>query len=865
MLNTLKRKIALVAVSAVGMSGLALMSAPAANAAITAISAVTTQPQRAVTGTANTVVVNITAAASATALNTAGDSVETVTLAARVRTVPTAAVADSLTAMAVGDTLGATSAFLKNGVASPVTLIADTANNFNTAGTYGIFIWVDSTTNGVVDGNEAGFLASVTIGSTPTSFALSATSQTVAGTAAGTVGITLKDANNIPTLLKSGFTESITAVATMVALSTDTITVRNGSSLTSNNDTNGLKGQASLADGTKPSPLVFTIGSTDSITASTGSYNIAAGFATGNTSATISINLGGALDPVAAQVFTLTAAASGNATKAEVLNTTGITVETKTVGAAGTGTPTKYSAPTVVETPTTTVYQVTTSVPTVSTKIYGTAGSVVNVTVSGTAAGITAGVEPITIGADGTATITKTATTATAGTTIVLSIPTKTADLTSGNIVNTYKFTAPAVSSAALGSNGISTDVLSTSVSTIIQKTGATTAVKVTVVDQYNTPKQYYTVAGTLGTTNRNAGTTVTTVFTDANGQATLSLADASTSTTNLSDVLTIQVAAPGTVIANSPLLASGNALTINYSATGVYASLAVTGGTTATTTVTRNVETSTGVAGAEVTLVPVLKDSLGNVISGVGLVYTGSEGVYFRSTALTRPSTGDVTTLTRGSNVSVFAYATKPGTATVTITGGGLTATQSWTVSAAGVATARNLTAVAAAGRVTATVKDGWGNPVAGVTVNFAADSKGVFGNGTSSTSAATDATGTATAIVQSADGTGADTVVIASHTGNQAASLVDAPVTGFTAAVASATVTAKPTAGAASTDTAITAVKTDVATANAAVKALATQVTVLQASVATLIDSLTTQIASLMKSVSALTKAVAKLQAKK
>ena len=53
MLNTLKRKIALVAVSAVGMSGLALMSAPAANAAITAISAVTTQPQRALTGGAN--------------------------------------------------------------------------------------------------------------------------------------------------------------------------------------------------------------------------------------------------------------------------------------------------------------------------------------------------------------------------------------------------------------------------------------------------------------------------------------------------------------------------------------------------------------------------------------------------------------------------------------------------------------------------------------------------------------------------------------------------------------------------------------------------------------------------------------------
>ena len=49
---------------------------------------------------------------------------------------------------------------------------------------------------------------------------------------------------------------------------------------------------------------------------------------------------------------------------------------------------------------------------------------------------------------------------------------------------------------------------------------------------------------------------------------------------------------------------------------------------------------------------------------------------------------------------------------------------------------------------------------------------------------------------------------MVIASHTGNQSGAAADAPVTGFTAAVASATVTAKPTAGAASTDTAITGV---------------------------------------------------------
>jgi hypothetical protein len=303
-------------------------------------------------------------------------------------------------------------------------------------------------------------------------------------------------------------------------------------------------------------------------------------------------------------------------------------------------------------------------------------------------------------------------------------------------------------------------------------------------------------------------------------------------------------------------------ALTINYSATGLYSTLTIAGGTTAAATVTRQIESLTGSTLATVSLVPTLKDALGLNVTGVALTYTGSEGVYFRTAQATRPTTGDVKTITRGSAVTVFAFGTKPGVATVTVTGGGLTATATFTVSAAVVATARVISATAAAGRVTATVKDGWGNPVAGATVSFASDSKGIFGNGTSSTTAVTDATGAASALVQSSDGTGADTTVISTMTGGQSAALADDNVTGFAAGLATVTTVAKPTAGAASTDTAITAVKTDVATANAAVKALATQVTVLQASVATLIDSLTTQIASLMKSVSALTKAVAKLQ---
>ena len=360
------------------------------------------------------------------------------------------------------------------------------------------------------------------------------------------------------------------------------------------------------------------------------------------------------------------------------------------------------------------------------------------------------------------------------------------------------------------------------------------------------------------------------TVYTGADGTATISLADVSTSTTSMTDVLTVNVASPGTAVTTS--LITGNVLTITYSATGAYSTLTLTGGTTATVTQTRGIESTSANANEEVGITPALKDSAALAVAGVGVTYTGSDGVYFRETSGTRPATGDVKTLTAGSTTQIFAYGTKPGVATITATGGGLTATATFTVSAAPAAAARILSAAATAGRITATVKDGWGNPVAGVTVTYASDDKGIFGNGTSSTSAVTDANGLASALVQSADATGGDVSVISTISGGQTASIAAADVKDFAAGVATVTTVAKPTAGAAGTDTAITGVKTDVtavkadvATANAAVKALATQVTVLQASVATLIDSLTTQIASLLQSVSALTKAVAKLQKKK
>ena len=857
MLNTLKRKIALVAVSAVGMSGLALMSAPAANAAITGISAVATVPQRA-SSTTNTVSVVITSTSDTTQANNIVVG-ETVSIAGRVLSAPTPAAADSLTTIAAGDSIGASNAYLPTGAASAaISLVASKgndssagsgpySNNFTTAGTYSVLLWVENgTANGAIDGGEAAFTAAITIGGAPTTFAISKTAATTAGTADATVAITLKDGSGNATLFKS-LGESLTAVATIAALSTETLTVKNGTVTTAGSG--ATKATASRNNGGTAAP-VFAVSSGDSITASTGAYNLAFSH-TAATSSTVSFNFGGDLVPVVAQTFTLTTTAVTGVTKVEFTNASGLTTNAN-----------KYTAPVAIETATAvgTVVASTTGATSVGIKLTGTAGGIVNVVISGsTVTGVSSGTYPVTLGADGTSTYTFAGTSPVAGNSYAVSISHLNGTLTATTF--TISYAAPAVNVAALGSNGISTSILSSTVTSMIVKTGAKTDLEVTVADQFGTPKQYYAVTGALSAASRNAAVTITTGVTDANGKATLSLTDASTSTTVLSDVLTIQVTQAGVV---GDKLNAGNTLTITYSATGAYGSLTLTGGNTATVTVTKEIESTTAGDLSAVNVTTSLKNTLEQTVSGVSLVVTGTDGLVFRKEIgkLTRPTTGDVKTITIASGESFTVLAQKPGTHIVTVAGGGLTATQTFVVSPAKLATARNIAGAATAGRVTATVKDGWGNPVSGVTVSFAADSKGVFGNGVTSTSAVTDASGTAAALVQSSDGTGADVAVIVSFTGSQSAAVADDNVTGFAAAVASATVTAKPTAGAASTDTAITAVKTDVATANAAVKALATQVTVLQASVATLIDSLTTQIASLMKSVSALTKAVAKLQ---
>jgi hypothetical protein len=928
MLNTLKRKIALVAVSAVGLSGLALMSAPAANAAVTALTSMTNDPKRNVSlagnglgvssytatnaakatfgNSQNSVTVNLVGTTDTTQANNIVVG-ETVLVRAVVVTAPTAATIDSTTAIAIGDTLAGVG-YLKNNTASAITIatagesinavtvggsLLDAVNKraFRTAGTYTVDVWVDATTSTQAldptifsgDGQAIGepvLRATITIGGVPTQMALSATSGTAAGTSPGAVSLTLKDANGIPTLLQTFRNESITVRTTLpaVTVAAETITIRRGTALafnsgltetvTSQSRVVGVGANTASVAALPAGQSMVVVGNNESITATTGAYNYRINHS-GAMASIVGFNFAqttGGLTALAAELtYSFSTVAGALVSKVKVTNSSGVHEESTTATGASTNNFQVFTAPTSLDTATLASYKVNPGTTTVGVQITGTAAAVVNVTVTAsTTAGVTVGTTQATLDAAGVATVNFTATTASG--TYTVSIPTAAplAGIGSATVL-TFLYETAGNTVAALGKNGISTDLLSATVTSTVVKVGATTAIKVTVKDQYGTLIPYYSVKGVLSATSRNVANVFATAYTGADGTATVSLTDVSTSTTNMTDVLTINVASPGTAVTDS--LITGNVFTITYSATGTYASLTLTGGTTATVTQTRQIESVTGsaVALVEVGITPSLKDSAALAVTGVGITYTGSDGVLFRATSGTRATAGDVKTITKGSTTQIFAYATKPGVATITATGGGLTATTTFTVTEAIAGTARILSAASAAGRVTATVKDGWGNPVAGITVSFASDNKGIFGNGTSSTSALTDATGLASAIVQSADGTVADVSVISTISGGQSASIAEADVKDFAAGVKAVTTVAKTAAATASTDTAITAVKADVATANSAVKGLATQVTVLQASVATLIDSLTTQIASLMQSVSALTKAVNKLKKKK
>jgi len=327
-----------------------------------------------------------------------------------------------------------------------------------------------------------------------------------------------------------------------------------------------------------------------------------------------------------------------------------------------------------------------------------------------------------------------------------------------------------------------------------------------------------------------------------------------------------------GTGQAYGLTLSGGSTTTTTY-----YAAMAAAEAVTATT----GAGTSTAPATANsstVAITPLMvSDALGTALTGVPIVYTGSAGVAFLSTA-TGYQSDAVSTITLNSNTVVYAFGTTPGVATVTATGGGKTATRTFTVLPSLLTQARNIaiTAPSAATAGTAAiftskVTDGRGNAVKGVTVTFTLTGNAAFLNGSNLVDAVTDATGAATASVNASSA--GDVVVTAAIKSGQSAeatsatdSLADAPVVGYAKAVASASATSSVKAAAvapttATTDAATTAKINDISTA---IANLSTTVAGLVASLVAQIKSTNAAIADTKAALDALAAVVAKIQKK-
>ena len=319
---------------------------------------------------------------------------------------------------------------------------------------------------------------------------------------------------------------------------------------------------------------------------------------------------------------------------------------------------------------------------------------------------------------------------------------------------------------------------------------GSSNKFTATVTDQFGNAMANIAVAGTIA--GRNATTVIPTLITDANGQVSYTLADVYTGTALLTDTLTF-----------APATGATSAVTVNYATYLPAATITMTTPDSANATATGIAGTITspidaGASGASATTAAVkvvLKDANGATLpAGVPVTFSvAGTGVAIMSTDINGVTASD-------GSVSAHVYGWLNGTAVVTAKAGTVSASGNVYFKQAddGSSYARTVSAVASGNVVTATVKDRYGNPIAGVTLTATRVGTGTF-NGTSSTTGVTDKTGSVDFVLT--NGSAVVTVAFSSATFGQTAATagyVDAGITAVTASVAGTVGTAETGVGA-------------------------------------------------------------------
>ncbi|NBO72612.1 MAG: hypothetical protein EBU66_18885, partial [Bacteroidetes bacterium] len=284
------------------------------------------------------------------------------------------------------------------------------------------------------------------------------------------------------------------------------------------------------------------------------------------------------------------------------------------------------------------------------------------------------------------------------------------------------------------------TSTISPSSANIVTGGGITLTAQ--ALDQYSQPVAGAAVSWTV--TGRNATTAPTVVLADANGYSTYTLTDTSTSTT----VLTSTVTATFTYGTST----SSSSSTISFAAGNAPSAIAVTTSPTKTVATTESAisTAATGPEAGAVTLAFTVTDANGVAISGTPVTFTAdSSNVVFKSSYLDTSNRKLAYTSSTGVATTYIAGWVAPSTVTITATAGTKTVTTK--VNFVTVAADARTVALSETGGVAkATVKDRFGNPVKGATVNFSRTSgTGWLGAGVSSQDVVTNASGEAEILV--------------------------------------------------------------------------------------------------------------------
>lgn len=325
--------------------------------------------------------------------------------------------------------------------------------------------------------------------------------------------------------------------------------------------------------------------------------------------------------------------------------------------------------------------------------------------------------------------------------------------------------------------------------STQFAQTNSPVPIAASVTDQYGQALSDITVTSVPSVSTASSGVT------DSAGSTVVTIPSAGSI---VSQTVDFKIQAPlGTATAPT-----GQPVTILYNASGSPASLTVSSGAgnvAASASAIQNVDvsganTASWAANSSTGWMPVIA-TVGGGTSGVPVTFSAPD-VYFSATpgaaslTATGVKDGRLTANTGGGGtVTVYAKATKTGTASLTVAAGGLRDSIAWNVAnVPGDARVVSVspTSQEAKGRaqVTATVTDAFGNLVASAPLTFAEEGVGNFVSGASTLAAFTGPSGSVTVDVLSAAFGISNVIVTATATADYAG-LPDSPVAGSPAGV--------------------------------------------------------------------------------